>query len=141
MKAWVAVTDNEWYRFLRDRPDLEEVNFWQPGGNRQFKTLGVGHPFLFKLHAPENFIVGGGFFTHSTLLPATLVWETFGEKNGARSLEEMRRRIERYRRTPSDPHGNYTIGCILLQDPFFFNERDWIPAPADFHPNIVQGKT
>lgn len=141
MKAWVAVTDNEWYRFLRDRPDLEEVNFWQPGGNRQFKTLGVGHPFLFKLHAPENFIVGGGFFTHSTLLPATLAWETFGEKNGARSLEEMRRRIEKYRRTPPDPHGNYTIGCILLQDPFFFNERDWIPAPADFHPNIVQGKT
>ena len=141
MKAWVAVTDNDWYRFLRQRPDLEEVNFWQPGGNRQFKVLGAGHPFLFKLHSPENFIVGGGFFTHSSLLPASLAWETFTEKNGAGSLEEMRRRIEKYRRTRSDPHGNYTIGCILLQDPFFFEEGDWIPSPKDFHPNIVQGKS
>ena len=46
MKAWVAVTD------------LKEINFWQPGGTRLFRTLEMGHPFLFKLHAPENFIVG-----------------------------------------------------------------------------------
>jgi len=141
MKAWVAVTDNDWYRFLRQRPDLEEVNFWQPGGNRLFKTIGVGHPFLFKLHSPENFIVGGGFFTHPSLLPLSLAWESFGEKNGAGSLEEMRRRIEKYRRTRADPRQDYTIGCILLQDPFFFEEGDWIPAPKDFHPNIVQGKS
>ena len=141
MKAWVAVTDNDWYRFLRQRPHLEEVNFWQPGGNRLFKTIGVGHPFLFKLHAPENFIAGGGFFTHASLLPSSLAWETFGEKNGATSLEEMRRRVERYRPKRRDPREDYTIGCILLQDPFFFEEGDWIPAPKDYHPNIVQGKS
>jgi len=141
MKAWVAVTDNDWYRFLRQRPHLEEVNFWQPGGSRLFKTIGVGHPFLFKLHAPENFIAGGGFFTHASLLPSSLAWETFGEKNGATSLEEMRRRVERYRPKRRDPREDYTIGCILLQDPFFFEEGDWIPAPKDYHPNIVQGKS
>lgn len=141
MKAWVAVTDNDWYRFLRQRPHLEEVNFWQPGGSRVFRTIGVGHPFLFKLHAPENFIAGGGFFTHASLLPSSLAWETFGEKNGAASLEEMRRRVERYRPKRRDPRKDYTIGCILLQDPFFFEEGDWIPAPEDFHPNIVQGKS
>jgi putative restriction endonuclease len=141
MKAWVAVTDNEWYRFLRERPDLEEVNFWQPGGTRLFKIIGVGHPFLFKLHAPENFIVGGGFFTHPSLLPSSLAWEAFGEKNGAGSLEEMRRRIEKYRRAPSNPREDYVIGCILLQDPFFFAEGDWIPTPTDFRPTTVQGKS
>src|SRR3989304_576050 len=103
MKAWVAVTDNDWYRFLRQRPHLEEVNFWQPGGSRLFKTI--------------------------------------GEKNGATSLEEMRRRVERYRPKRRDPREDYTIGCILLQDPFFFEEGDWIPAPKDYHPNIVQGKS
>ncbi len=141
MKAWIAVTDNDWYRFLRQRPHLKEVNFWQPGGSRLFKTIGVGHPFLFKLHAPENFIAGGGFFTHASLLPSSLAWETFGEKNGAASLEEMRHRVERYRPKRRDPRKDYTIGCILLQDPFFFEEGDWIPAPEDFHPNIVQGKS
>jgi predicted restriction endonuclease len=39
VRAWVAVTDKDWYRFLSRRPDLEEVNFWQPGGSRLFGTL------------------------------------------------------------------------------------------------------
>jgi len=141
VRAYVAVTDRDWYRFLRERPDLGEVNFWQPGGSRLFRRLDAGHPFLFKLHAPENFIVGGGFFVHFSQLPVRIAWETFAEKNGAGSFEEMRRRIGKYRRTTPEPHENYIIGCILLQDPFFLDEGDWIPPPKDFHPNIVQGKT
>ena len=110
MKTYVAVTDNDWYRFLRQRPELDEVNFWQPGGKQLFKRLDSGQPFLFKLHSPDNFIVGGGFFAHSSLLPSSLAWDAFGEKNGARSLDEMRRRIEKYRESSSDPHQDYIIG-------------------------------
>jgi putative restriction endonuclease len=141
VKAYVAVTDNEWFRFLRSRAPLDEVNFWQPGGSRQFKTLSPGEPFLFKLHYPEHFIAGGGFFTHASLLSSRIAWEAFDEKNGAGSLEEMRRRIEKYRRVPADRHQDYTVGCIILLDPFFFDENDWIPPPKDFDKNIVQGKT
>jgi len=141
VRAYVAVTDRDWYRFLRDRPDLDEVNFWQPGGNRRFGTLRPGEPFLFKLHYPDNAIVGGGFFTHSSLLDAHLAWDAFEQKNGATSYPEMCRRIARYRHMTVDPHAQYTIGCIILQEPFFFRERDWIPAPTDFSRNIVQGKT
>ena len=141
MRSWVAVTDKDWYRFLSGRPDLDEVNFWQPGGSREFRTLSPGEPFLFKLHYPDNAIVGGGFFTHSSRLPASVAWDAFGEKNGAASYEEMCRRIERYRRAPLDPRGQHTIGCIILQEPFFFGEADWLPAPADFLRQTVQGKT
>jgi putative restriction endonuclease len=137
----VAVTDRDWYRFLSRRTDLDEVNFWQPGGSRPFRTLSPGEPFLFKLHAPDNAIVGGGFFTHASLVAANLAWETFGEKNGAASYEEMCRRIERYRRMPLDPRGLYQIGCIILQEPFFFAEADWLPPPPDFQRQTVQGKT
>jgi HNH endonuclease len=141
MKAWVAITDGDWYRYLRSRPALDEVNFWQPGGTREFRALSVGQPLLFKLHYPEHFVVGGGFFRHATRLPASLAWEAFQDKNGAASFDEMRRRIERYRRVAPDPRSDYAIGCILLQGPFFLDDQDWIPAPADFHKNIVQGKT
>jgi len=141
VRGYVAVTDRDWYRFLRDRPDLDEVNFWQPGGNRRFGALSPGEPFLFKLHYPDNAIVGGGFFTHASLLHARLAWDAFDQKNGAASYPEMCRRIARYRHTMVDPRAQYTIGCIILQEPFFFRERDWIPAPVDFSPNIVQGKT
>jgi len=137
----VAVTDKDWYQFLAERPDLDEVNFWQPGGNRQFQALSAGEPLLFKLHYPDNAIVGGGFFAHSSLIDASLAWDAFGEKNGAASFPEMRRRIERYRRAPADPRASYQIGCIILVEPFFWQTRDWVPAPADFSRNIVQGKT
>ena len=140
MKAYVGITDYDWYEFLASRPELEEVNFWQPGGSRLFRALEPGGLFLFKLHAPRRSVVGGGFFAHATKLPVSLAWEAFGEANGAQSLGGMRARIEQYRRAPAQPHEDYTIGCILLEQPFFLPQGSWIPSPPDWHPNIVQGK-
>jgi putative restriction endonuclease len=65
----------------------------------------------------------------------------FGEKNGAATLDEVRVRIGRYRRQPIGPRDDPAIGCILLEEPFFFEERDWIPVPRDFSGNIVSGKS
>jgi putative restriction endonuclease len=98
MKIWVGVTDGDWFEFLRERlPD--EVNFWQPSGSsRRFRVLEPGEPFLFKLHSPRNFIVGGGFFVRHTVLPCSLAWSAFGEKNGVPDLGEFRSRIAKYRR-------------------------------------------
>jgi len=141
MKLYVGVTDNEWYRFLSHLPNVEEVNFWQPGGNQLFKALKPGELFLFKLHSPDNFVVGGGFFTHSSLLPVSLAWEAFGQKNGAATFEEMRSKIARLRSGHVDPNEDFKIGCIILQHPFFLPRSDWIPVPSDFSLNIVQGKT
>lgn len=141
MNAFVAVTDSNWFRYLRSRSPLDEVNFWQPGGSRRFRTLQPGEPFLFKLHSPENFIVGGGFFAHASLLPASLAWEAFGDKNGAATFEEMRQRIGKYRRTSFSLRDDPKIGSIILVQPFFLDEIDWIPVPPDFSLNIVQGKT
>jgi len=140
MRGFVGVTDNEWFAFLARQPDIDEVNFWQPAGGRVFRALQPGEPFLFKLHSPHNFIVGGAFFAHSTILPVSLAWETFHIKNGADSLLEMRRLIEKRRKQVSRLE-DYKIGCIILTQPFFFHKEDWIPMPPDFKLNIVQGKT
>jgi putative restriction endonuclease len=35
---------------------------------------------------------------------------------------------------------NPKVGCILLAEPFFFKEKEWVPVPSDFSFNIVQGK-
>jgi putative restriction endonuclease len=86
MKLYVGGTHNDWYRFLRSRPELDEVNFWQPGATHLFKGLQPGELFLFKLHVPENFIAGGGFFTHASLLPVSLAWEAYRLANALSAL-------------------------------------------------------
>ena len=35
MRPYVGVTDIDLYRFLRQLANVDEVNFWQPGGNRR----------------------------------------------------------------------------------------------------------
>jgi putative restriction endonuclease len=140
MLAYVGVTDFDWFTFLSSQPGIEEVNFWKPGGQQGFGAVPVGAPFLFKLHSPRNVIAGGGFFVHFTRLPTSLAWEAFEIKNGATSLLEMRRRIEKYRKVAPSQE-DYSIGCIVLGEPFFFREDEWIPIPSDWAPNIVSGRT
>jgi len=140
MNLFVAVTDYDWFMLHASKSRVEEVNFWRPSSETLFKALKTGEMLLFKLHSPHNFIVGGGFFTRFVFLPISLAWEAFGEGNGVRSLSEMRNRIAKYRHSSIGPTENPNIGCILLAEPFFFREAEWIPIPLDFSLNIVQGK-
>jgi hypothetical protein len=36
MQGTLAITDFGWYDFLRQQPDLAEVNFWTPSSRRTF---------------------------------------------------------------------------------------------------------
>lgn len=137
MKYFVSITDKNWYSYLAKR-NPPEINFWRPSGRDQFQAISPGFPFLFKLHSPDDYIVGGGFFIKYDALPLSLAWETFREDNGAPNLPTFRRDVNRYRGgNDLDP----VIGCIILGNPFFFSRDDWIPAPADWRANIVRGKT
>jgi putative restriction endonuclease len=142
MNAYVAVTDRDWFDFLSATPNLDEVNFWQPkawGG--EFRVLTRGEPLLFKLKAPYNAIAGGGFFEYYADLPLSLAWDAFGIKNGAASRQAVWERIARLRRDNPAWYEDFTIGCIVLVEPFFWPEELWIPQPADFSSNIVRGRT
>lgn len=141
VNLYVAITDFSWFEQLsQDQPD--EVNFWQPSGTRNFRAISVGELFLFKLHAPDDYIVGGGVFSHASNVPLSLAWEAFGIKNGVTSLPDMRRRIARYRRddTLLDPRTDPPVGCRILTQPFFWPREQWLPVPQSFARNIVTGK-
>jgi len=139
LRIFIAVTDDDWFAQLSSGQPPDEVNFWQPSGNVQFRALQPGELFLFMLHSPRDYIVGGGFFSHFTILPASLAWKAFGPKNGAQTEREMRARIEHYRRVEPNLIEDYNIGCVLLESPFFFDEKDWIPA-TEWSRQIVRGK-
>jgi len=141
VNLFVAITDRSWFDLLsQERPD--EVNFWQPSGTRNFGAVAVGELFLFKLHTPNDFIVGGGVFSHASNVPLSLAWEAFGIKNGVTTLAEMRQRIARYRRDDAllDPRSDPPVGCRILTQPFFWPREQWLPVPRSFARNIVTGK-
>ncbi len=112
----------------------------KPWGGR-FRVLQRGQPLLFKLKSPHNAIAGGGFFEHYTELPISVAWDAFGEKNGAPTLDSVRQRIGRLRRETPSPWEDYTIGCAILVEPFFWEEELWIHDPPGWHPNIQRGRT
>ena len=142
MNFHIYPTDRRWFDFLRARPDIDEVNFWQPGGTRVWKSLRPGELLLFRLKSPVNRIAGAGVFVHSSVYPLGLAWEAFGEKNGTDSYEEFRRRIASFKgfNRPDLMPDDEQIGCIILQSPTFFPEESWIPVPPDYSTNLVQGK-
>lgn len=139
IKIYVGVTDLDWFEYLSAR-NPDEINFWQPGGRSEFRALQPGELFLFKLHSPNNFIVGGGLFGHASIVPISLAWDAFGERNGAASLDEMSARVARYRREPLDLRNDYSIGCRILEQPFFWPRDLWLPIADRWAPSIVVGK-
>ncbi|NJN14779.1 MAG: HNH endonuclease [Planctomycetes bacterium] len=141
MRGFVGVTDREWYEFLRGQPHLDEVNFWQPSGRNRFRAVPAGSPFFFKLHAPHNAIAGYGIFARHEIVPDWLAWEAFGIANGAPDHETMRRRIRKYRKLgEGSAQESFNVGCLMITEPVFFPQGEWIEQPRDWKPNIVSGK-
>lgn len=145
MRGFVANTDYDWFTFLRSiEPPIDEVNFWKPGSETPFKALTPGEPFLFRLKSPRNAIAGFGYFAHFSFLPVSMAWDVYGIGNGAGTYSRMRERLLRIRNRfdmSTDPKQDFRIGCVLINEPVFWEEADWVRMPSDWAANIVQGKT
>lgn len=137
MHGFVAPTDHAWYEYLRVRPELDEVNFWRPGGT-PFAALALGEPLFFKLKAPHHAIGGFGHFAGYMRMPLWMAWEAYGEANGAPDPAALRARLARLSSVRAGGL-DVQIGCIALARPIFFAPGDWVAAPADWKPNIVSG--
>jgi putative restriction endonuclease len=140
VKIWVGVTDNNWFDFLRRIPAIDEVNFWQPSGQGNFRAVEPGSLFVFKLKAPRNVIGGFGIFSHATSCPVSLAWEAFEQKNGAATYDEMWSAIAASRAEQPQRHEDFTIGCRIVTQPVFLDELEWIEVPSNWSSNIVVGK-
>lgn len=140
MQFWVGTTDNNWFQYLSAViPAVDEVNFWQPSAKPLFASLPAGTPFLFKLKAPHHHIGGGGYFVKSSVLPLSLAWETFGNKNGTQTRFEFERNLRRLggESAVRDP----LILCNIIAQPFFWPRSLWLETPEGWSKNIVRGKT
>ncbi len=139
MRFYLGVTNNSWFNYL-SKISPEDINFWQPGGNSTFKILKQGEPFLFKLKKPYNCIAGIGFFSSYTWLPINIAWDVFEQRNGCSTLNELKQLIIQHRSDKQNQ--NPIIGCIVLTNPIFFKQEDWIDVTQYWSKSgIVQGKS
>jgi putative restriction endonuclease len=141
LNVYVYPTDRDWFDFLRTRPELDEVNFWRPGGEQAFRQLNTGDLLLFRLKSPIDKIAGGGVYVHFSIYPVGLAWEAFGVKNGAADERAFDERIARYKGLAGADAltQDARIGCIILQAPFFLPEQLWTDVPPDYPRNSTQG--
>ncbi|MFO7651216.1 MAG: HNH endonuclease, partial [bacterium] len=140
MNLFVGITDREWYEYLAGQPGLKRINFWQPGGHRQFRALDPGEPFLFKLRGERARIVGGGYFVYSGVMRLSQAWDYFGKGNGAPSLDVARSLIGGLRADRGSADADFEIGCIALIDPFFLSKEDWFDIPGGWPQGIQSGR-
>ena len=136
MRGYVATTDFTWFTFLRARQPLDEVNFWQPSAHG-FNAK-PGTPFFFKLKAPHYAIGGFGIFARYEEASPTLAWEAFGAeqrrgdvRRDAQACRELRAR--------SQAQPGHRVGCVMVSQPVFFADGEWVEQPKDWHKNVVSG--
>ena len=145
MRGFVAPTDHGWYQFFLARSEVDEVNFWRPGG-LAFHALQPGEPFFFKLKAPHKGIGGFGIFARFAQLPVWRAWEVFGESNGVSDEQSFRERLVRLTgneavRDMVRNDQDRPIGCVSIAQPVFFPPDEWVPVPSDWKANIVSGRS
>ena len=145
---YVAITNTDWLLQLKEdytNKKIERyVNFWTPG-TKNFKAIGEGELFLFKLHnnssKNENGeIVGGAFFSRFKKMGIQDAWEMYGRGNGRESLGAMRLSLREVRERNHMATSEEEIGCIILENAFFFDRESWIAEPKNWKKNIVSGK-
>lgn len=136
LKGYIAHTDAGWWRYLQARPDLEEVNFWRPGG-RTFRAISPGEPLFFRLKSPIDRIGGFGLFARYASLPVWRAWEVFGQANGAANETELLTRLANLARRPVNDTD--LVGCVAVNSCTFFEEALWLPVPESFNPQNLSG--
>lgn len=141
VRAYLGVTDPSWFHYLSQNAEIREVNFWRPYGDRAFRVLEPGEPFIFKARNPINRLVGGGIFEGFVSLTVTAAWDIFGTGNGVETLDELVRRLRSISGGESAEILNREIGCVLIRDVTWFADYEQLETPDSFSANIVQGKS
>ena len=136
VRLFVGLTDRGWLDGVRTL-GAREVNLWRPH-RRRFRALERGEPYLFRLHAPWSAVAGGGRFVEEHLLPLSLAWLAFGAANGVSDPHAFGRRFERAH--PGSESDDPVLSCVILSDPFFIEQADWIRSPDDWRPGVAHGK-
>jgi putative restriction endonuclease len=142
LSAFLGITDNNWFDYLRRNQITDEVNFWVPSAPSR-KHVEPGTLWLLKLHRTHlsdgtavDPIAGVGVFMHYSVLPLQLAWDTFRDRNGVPTLDAFRYAIVRHRQPGADAW-NINVGCAILDQVVYLPHDLWVPCHTG---SLVSGK-
>jgi putative restriction endonuclease len=132
----VSPTNNKWFKYLKDNGLNSHVNFWTPTPSN-LKGLQEGDRVYFMQRAPIKKIVGFGEFLEYKNISAEAAWNKFGYRNGRESKIDFINSIQRYIDKKNEKYGrrnldmySYQVGCIILRNCEFWDEKDQKEAAA-----------
>ncbi|MEH7483963.1 HNH endonuclease [Neobacillus drentensis] len=142
MKAYIGVTTREWFTYLSDNKDIQEVNFWRKNTDN-FNVLTKGEPFFFLVKNEkgvkgERAVLGKATFERFEKLTVNEVWDKYSNGNGDENRESFVKRMNEM-----FDIGEYTgaIGCIILSDFQVFNNPIYLSnIGVEFKNSVVSGK-
>ena len=119
----VAPTDLDWFQQLRtDGVKGDVINFWTPTP-WNISRLQVNDKLYFMLKSPIRKIGGFGKFVEYKNMRASEAWRKYGRDNGVENLSQLISRTDKYKakHTKKNLIPDPVIGCILLNDPEFYD--------------------
>ena len=119
----VAPTDLDWFQQLRtDGVKGDVINFWTPTP-WNISRLQVNDKLYFMLKSPIRKIGGFGKFVEYKNMRVSEAWRKYGRDNGVENLSQLISRTDKYKakHTKKNLISDPVIGCILLNDPEFYD--------------------
>jgi len=142
MKGYIGVTSREWFTYLSQNNNIDEVNFWRKNTNN-FRVLTEGESFFFlvkneKRNKGERVVLGKAIFERFEVLSVDEAWNKYGIGNGDESKDSFMRRMNEMFETDTN---NGQIGCIILSDFKLFDNAVYLSnVGIEFKNSVVSGK-
>lgn len=142
MKGYIGVTSREWFTYLSQSNNLEEVNFWRKNTNN-FKALKKGESFFFLVKNKkdimgERAVLGKAIYERFEVLSVNEAWNNYGIRNGDESKDSFTARMNKMFGTDTI---NSQIGCIILSDFQPFKNAVYLSEVGiEFKNSVVSGK-
>lgn len=133
MRGHVVSVAPEWLDVVSSSPLHSELVLWASAGPKAPGPIEPGDALFFRLVTDVVRVVGRGWSSHRSVIPASLAWRIYGRLTGSPSLEELRKSGRDGSGRP-DPD----LDCTLLTGCVVFSRENWIelddgPDAFDLH--------
>lgn len=140
--GYIAITNREWFNYLKETNKKDNVNFWRKNTN-DFKVISKGDKFFFLVknkigNKDERKVLGYGIFREYVKLTIDEAWNKYGDGNGCKSKQDF---INIMSTIYMENLSEAFIGCIILDDIIFFEHEVLLSEVGiEFQKSIVSGK-